>query len=229
MNRLRAIETEYKGYRFRSRLEARWAVFFDACGVKWEYEPEGYDLGNAIYYLPDFLLHGVTIDHASYERNCDIYVEVKGEMNDRDAEKINKFFSAGYSEENDWGVSRSPVLVVGSIPDGGTAEEIIDSMRDAAYDDYRGWPNYYNFETVDGDYFEHIRASTGTVLSACSEMTAVTCAGWTGGRRREPTVRQGRQDSSLAKCPDGGCADEIDDLQCGCDGGAGQLHLSAQA
>lgn len=23
------IETEYKGYRFRSRLEARWAVFFD--------------------------------------------------------------------------------------------------------------------------------------------------------------------------------------------------------
>lgn len=153
MNRLRAIETEYKGYRFRSRLEARWAVFFDACGVKWEYEPEGYDLGNGIYYLPDFLLHGVTIDHASYERNCDIYVEVKGEMNDRDAEKINRFFSAGYSEENDWGVSRSAVLVVGSIPDGGTADEIIDSMRDAAYDDYRGWPNYYNFETVDGDYF----------------------------------------------------------------------------
>ena len=38
MNGLKAIETEYKGYRFRSRLEARWAVFFDACGVKWEYE-----------------------------------------------------------------------------------------------------------------------------------------------------------------------------------------------
>ena len=30
------IETEYKGYRFRYRLEARWAVFFDACGVKWD-------------------------------------------------------------------------------------------------------------------------------------------------------------------------------------------------
>jgi hypothetical protein len=25
----KAIETHYKGYRFRSRLEARWAVFFD--------------------------------------------------------------------------------------------------------------------------------------------------------------------------------------------------------
>ena len=62
MNGLKAIETEYKGYRFRSRLEARWAVFFDACGVKWEYEPEGYDLGNGTYYLPDFLLHGVTVN-----------------------------------------------------------------------------------------------------------------------------------------------------------------------
>lgn len=56
---IKAIPTEYKGYRFRSRLEARWAVFFDACGVEWEYEPEGYDLGNGLYYLPDFLLHGV--------------------------------------------------------------------------------------------------------------------------------------------------------------------------
>lgn len=51
---LKAIETQYKGYRFRSRLEARWAVFFDALGLKWEYEPEGFDLGNNTWYLPDF-------------------------------------------------------------------------------------------------------------------------------------------------------------------------------
>jgi hypothetical protein len=42
---IKAIETRYKGYRFRSRLEARWAVFFDALGVEWEYEKEGFDLG----------------------------------------------------------------------------------------------------------------------------------------------------------------------------------------
>ena len=30
---IKAIETEYNGYKFRSRLEARWAVFFDALGV----------------------------------------------------------------------------------------------------------------------------------------------------------------------------------------------------
>ena len=32
MSSIQVIETAYKGYRFRSRLEARWAVFFDAIG-----------------------------------------------------------------------------------------------------------------------------------------------------------------------------------------------------
>ena len=51
----RAIETRYKGYRFRSRLEARWAVFFDALGINWEYETEGFELPSG-RYLPDFYL-----------------------------------------------------------------------------------------------------------------------------------------------------------------------------
>ena len=53
---VKAIETRYKGYRFRSRLEARWAVFFDALGVQWDYEIEGFELGIAGRYLPDFYL-----------------------------------------------------------------------------------------------------------------------------------------------------------------------------
>lgn len=65
---LQAIETIYKGYRFRSRLEARWAVFFDALGIKWEYENEGYDL-DGVWYLPDFWLPEV---------GC--WVEVKGKV-----------------------------------------------------------------------------------------------------------------------------------------------------
>ena len=52
---LKAIETEYRGYRFRSRLEARWAVFFDEAGIEWVYEPQGFDV-NGRYYLPDFYL-----------------------------------------------------------------------------------------------------------------------------------------------------------------------------
>ena len=53
---LQAIETRYADVRFRSRLEARWAVFFDALGIEWIYEPEIYRLPNGRGYVPDFLL-----------------------------------------------------------------------------------------------------------------------------------------------------------------------------
>lgn len=66
---LKAIETRYKGYRFRSRLEARWAVFFDALAIKWEYEIEGFDLGSIGLYLPDFCLS---------ERGY--WIEIKGKL-----------------------------------------------------------------------------------------------------------------------------------------------------
>jgi len=52
---VKAIERSTTAYRFRSRLEARWAVFFDTLGVKYEYEKEGYDL-DGTWYLPDFWL-----------------------------------------------------------------------------------------------------------------------------------------------------------------------------
>lgn len=50
---MRAIQTKYRGYRFRSRTEARWAVFFDAIGYEWQYEEQGYVLPSGPY-LPDF-------------------------------------------------------------------------------------------------------------------------------------------------------------------------------
>jgi len=53
---IKAIETHYDFYRFRSRLEARYAVFFNAMGIQYHYEPEGYHLGKAGPYLPDFFL-----------------------------------------------------------------------------------------------------------------------------------------------------------------------------
>ena len=52
---IKAIETHYNGYKFRSRLEARWAVFFDEAGIEYQYEPEGFDI-NGTWYLPDFYL-----------------------------------------------------------------------------------------------------------------------------------------------------------------------------
>ena len=55
MSEIKPIETVYKGYRFRSRLEARWAYYFDLIGIEWRYETEGYDTPHG-KYLPDFYL-----------------------------------------------------------------------------------------------------------------------------------------------------------------------------
>ncbi len=56
---MKALETKYRGINFRSRVEARWAIFMDEMKVKWIYEPEAYDLGDGLYYLPDFWLPGL--------------------------------------------------------------------------------------------------------------------------------------------------------------------------
>ena len=55
MGEIKALPTSYGGSNFESRLEARWAVFFDSIGVGWEYEPEGFDLPSG-WYLPDFYI-----------------------------------------------------------------------------------------------------------------------------------------------------------------------------
>lgn len=66
MRKIKNIETEYNGYLFRSRLEARWAVFFDGIDVEYQYEPEGFKIGDDCNYLPDF-----------YLPDYNIFVEVK--------------------------------------------------------------------------------------------------------------------------------------------------------
>jgi hypothetical protein len=52
---IKAIETSFKGCRFRSRLEARWAVWLDALQIAWRYEHQGFVLDGEAY-LPDFWL-----------------------------------------------------------------------------------------------------------------------------------------------------------------------------
>lgn len=73
---IKAIPTRYKGYHFRSRLEARWAVFFDTAGIPYAYEEQGFekryseDDPNPVRYLPDFRIG---------ESHSNIFVEVKGD------------------------------------------------------------------------------------------------------------------------------------------------------
>lgn len=65
------VPTRYAGVNFRSRLEARWAAFFDLSGWRWDYEP--LELAG---YVPDFVL--------SFKRP--LLVEVKPFMGDEHLE-----------------------------------------------------------------------------------------------------------------------------------------------
>jgi len=56
--------TLFRGILFRSRLEAKWAIFFNLIGYSWEYEPDV-----CYYYTPDFLIRSPWYKPA--------YVEVK--------------------------------------------------------------------------------------------------------------------------------------------------------
>lgn len=75
---MKAIETTYNGYRFRSRLEARVAVFMDEAKIKYVYEPEGFVFEDGTTYLPDF-----------YLPDMDTFLECKGVMNEKDENKID--------------------------------------------------------------------------------------------------------------------------------------------
>lgn len=83
-NSIKPIETIYNGYYFRSRLEARWAVFFDTLGIQYEYEPEGFKLSDGTMYLPDFYLPAFNY-----------YVEIKGFNKHlrKDLDKVENFVS----------------------------------------------------------------------------------------------------------------------------------------
>lgn len=110
---IKPIETVYNGYKFRSRLEARWAVFFDAIRLKYQYEPEGFEVTvhtsvfpdvdeeTTYRYLPDF-----------YFPDAKCYGEVKANLTGlkSDEEKIAYCI--------DW--DRTPIsnglIILGQIP-----------------------------------------------------------------------------------------------------------------
>lgn len=126
---LKPIETRYGNYRFRSRTEAKWAVFWDALGLRWEYEVEGYDLGNGLRYLPDFYIH-------DWKR----YVEIKPDLmseadeaarNERaryDAIKILAFCNAANA--------RALLIFGAPYPKGTRIYQVGPGERDLAVDDF---------------------------------------------------------------------------------------------
>ena len=118
MTNLRAIETSYAGCHFRSRIEARWAVFFDRLGIEWEHESQGYrsafEVGpetRRINYLPDFHLP-----------KLDLYIEVKPAMPDHvDPEGVKRWQHFAGTVAMDWERGRT-AMFCGPIPNPDTVD-----------------------------------------------------------------------------------------------------------
>lgn len=68
---IKAKQTRYAGVLFRSRLEARYAAFFDIIGWEWQYEPV--DLSD---WSPDFYVR-FPCRHSECSGYHDLLVEVK--------------------------------------------------------------------------------------------------------------------------------------------------------
>lgn len=136
MTEYKAIETIYNGYRFRSRLEARWAVFFDAAGIRYEYEPEGFerDWGGEVYrYLPDF-----------YFPDWNVYGEVKPSLEKlrEDEEKLAVMIDFD-------GPMAKGLLILGQIPLAGESYKRSPSRKsNSIEDEIPGFYFFYNYKGI---------------------------------------------------------------------------------
>lgn len=131
MSGLKAIETVYNGYRFRSRLEARWAVFFDSLDIKWEYEKEGFELGEVGRYLPDFWL-----PEQRY------WIEIKAEYPPEDERKKLQAFA--------WGMPNDEVYLF-DMPD--FRPPFMDFSKPQYLPDFAGaWGRFFSKNAGVDDY-----------------------------------------------------------------------------
>ena len=152
---IKPIETIYDGYKFRSRLEARWAVFFDALGVPYEYEPEGFVLPSGRKYLPDFKVKCYGTRGDIGDDPFDLWIEVKGNMTKEDASKIREFSGCIDSFYWPWDDAErmkdyNRILIVGNIP----RPENSWMPTEEWYDAYMKWDiPPFNYALIDGDWF----------------------------------------------------------------------------
>lgn len=134
---IRAIPTIYRGITFRSRLEAKWAVFFDALNWDWIYEHQYFKLSSG-NYLPDF-----------YFPDFNAYAEAKP----NDLTSLERLKCAELSEN----LTDIPVILLVGIPtfktlklmaNGGIWLDVVLMPK---------WSKYYPFfytDLFDTEYFD---------------------------------------------------------------------------
>lgn len=131
---VKAIETEYRNCKFRSRLEATWAAFFDLNGLNWEYEP--FDLDG---WFPDFRIY-------QGRHKGDMLVEVKPTYFDshKDLIDLKNEIRKGYPGE---------VLILGNAPHTNAYTQNEKSsfgllLNDLSEDSSYGGKEYYDLAMI---------------------------------------------------------------------------------
>lgn len=119
---IQSIDTYYAGHLFRSRLEARWASVFDDLGIRWEYEPQGYRIGEQRRpYLPDF-----------YLTDLGWWIEVKGTKERLDVSLLVDAVhpTHGLGRTDPWYFTN--IMILGPIPDCERAFPLHFTIRQSA-------------------------------------------------------------------------------------------------
>jgi len=75
--KIKAHKTYYKDVMFRSRLEARWAAFFDLAGWQWEYEPV-----DLVWWSPDFKIDIPCLESCGGKHTALIEIKPYYDMNE---------------------------------------------------------------------------------------------------------------------------------------------------
>lgn len=125
----KAIQTNWAGCTFRSRAEARVAVFLQQLGLRWQYEPQGFMVGAPPKrpYLPDF-----------YVSDIGLWLEIKPRNADRAGRDIEaemglwQDFAAEVATE--WDHDKA-AMWVGDIPDPALVDREGPPRANSWYDD----------------------------------------------------------------------------------------------
>lgn len=135
LHAIKALETTYNGVTYRSRTEARWAVFFDELKLNFLYEHQGYAV-DGWPYLPDFLLLETTTPT--------LYAEVKPYIGaDPDGEQKLRNLIAGRGKERG--------LILPDLKPGDVTITVVgpDGHGETWEDDRGTWllcPGFYHYD-----------------------------------------------------------------------------------
>lgn len=143
---LKAIPTGYNGYLFRSRLEAKWAVFFDLMKFDWTYETESHvQLPDGTWYLPDF--------HVTTPSGKDMWFEVKPRQVTNDP-KFTQFRNALPLGTRATLLSGDPFDVVGDSQKRSHYEmcPLCGDFSAEDFEQYSNPPQWYRCELCDYEY-----------------------------------------------------------------------------